>query len=167
MSTIKLFWNDNLIKSSLIISLTVLVTFVIIGTIIPIETPELISHTQYTFMDIFTNNIREVGFSIIKILTFGIFNLIDLLINGVLLGITINYSLNEFGLYTMFTRLFIHGVLEIPVIIITNSFGFIPLLLLRHNELQNCKFYIKYVVISTLICSILTLFAALIESYII
>ncbi len=167
MSTIKLFWHDSVIKASLIISTILFVIFIIIGMMIPLEISETITNNQYTFSEIFKNNIREVGFSLVKILSFGLFNVIDLLINGILLGVTINFSFTEFGLYTMFTRLFIHGFWEIPVIIITNSLGFIPLLLLKQRKYKHYHFYLQYLFTSMLICSILTLIAALIESIII
>jgi len=123
-------------------------------------------------LEIFKNNVRGSFMALIFGLGFGIVPFLFVAINGIVLGILVEFFLKKQGFFFVIAAILPHGIIELPMVIISVGIGFrlghaayfstrhqktMPELL---NEIkQGVIFYIKIIVP-------LLLLAALVESYV-
>ena len=121
-------------------------------------------------LDILKNNMTvffiNVGLSII---TFGIYGIIANAFNAVTLGIVMGIAEVKFGLKTTLLRIVPHGVIEIPLIIISTMFGYVLIGLLYrliNKKKVNLKKFLTQNVFVLVIMAVLVVIAAVIEGQI-
>lgn len=88
---------------------------------------DLILKTKgYSFFDmcifLFQNNLFASFFGMIGGILFGIFPLLNSMVNGVVLGFVANLSVNEAGILSLF-RIIPHGIFELPALFICLGLG--------------------------------------------
>ncbi|TAN38812.1 MAG: stage II sporulation protein M [Candidatus Methanoperedens sp.] len=123
-------------------------------------------------LEIFKNNVRNSFMALLFGLGFGIVPFVFVAINGIVLGILVEFFLKKQGTFFVIAAILPHGIIELPMVIMSVGIGFrlghVAYLSTRHqktthellNELkQGVIFYFKIVVP-------LLLLAALVESYI-
>jgi stage II sporulation protein M len=76
------------------------------------------------FLAIFLNNSLAVLLIIVLGITIGIYPFLNLLSNGLLLGIVVYFTQTEAGWPVVFAFILPHGVIELPVLIIACAIGF-------------------------------------------
>jgi uncharacterized membrane protein SpoIIM required for sporulation len=128
------------------------------------------SEEKLSFSYIFANNFKVILLlSFGGVLTFGGLTFLNLIMNGINLGVLFQSSLSLGEVKTFFLLIFPHGIFEIPALIIAGAAGFkIPYEALRFalgkkEEMiseEDAKEFFKLVAISM----ILIFIAALIES---
>ncbi len=123
-------------------------------------------------LEIFKNNVRNSFMALLFGLGFGIVPFVFVTINGIVLGILVEFFLKKQGTFFVIAAILPHGIIELPMVIMSVGIGFrlghAAYLSTRHqktthellNELkQGVIFYFKIVVP-------LLLLAAFVESYI-
>jgi len=128
------------------------------------------NESMFSFYYIFFNNLKVIlSLSFGGVLTFGGLTFLNLIVNGINLGIMSYAYLNLGKPKTFFLLILPHGIFEIPAVIIAGAAGFkIPYELLRYalgrkEEIiteEDAKEFFKLVAISI----VLIFIAALIES---
>lgn len=164
-----------------------IVSFVV-GLLISVKNPEvsenLLGLLKETFgsitslepfgrmLEIFKNNVRSSFMALLFGLGFGIVPFLFVAINGIVLGILVEFFLKKQGVFFVIAAILPHGIIELPMVIISVGIGFrlghAAYFSTKHqktiqelfNELkQGVIFYFKIVVP-------LLLLAAIVESYI-
>lgn len=123
-------------------------------------------------VEIFKNNVRNSFIALLLGLGFGIVPFAFAALNGLVLGILVEYFLKIKGAFFVLAAIMPHGIIELPVVLISVGIGFrlghtAYLWLLRfktmhelqHELEQGIIFYVK-------IIAPLLLLAAIVESYI-
>jgi stage II sporulation protein M len=123
-------------------------------------------------LEIFKNNVRNSFMALLFGLGFGIVPFVFVAINGIVLGILVEFFLKKQGTFFVIAAILPHGIIELPMVIMSVGIGFrlghAAYFSTRHqktthellNELkQGVIFYFKIVVP-------LLLLAAFVESYI-
>ncbi|MDD5614765.1 MAG: stage II sporulation protein M [Candidatus Methanoperedens sp.] len=123
-------------------------------------------------LEIFKNNVRNSFMALIFGLGFGIVPFFFVVVNGIVLGILVEFFLKKQGAIFVIAAILPHGIIELPMVLMSVGIGFrlghIAYLLMIHqkttqellNELkQGVVFYFKIIVP-------LLLLAAIVESYI-
>lgn len=121
---------------------------------------------------IFTNNVRNSFIALLLGLGFGIIPFAFAALNGFVLGILVEFFLDRQGAFFVIAAIFPHGIIELPMVLITVGIGFrlghaafLSLTGLKtmpdlsHEFKQGIIFYIKIIVPMLLL-------AALIESHV-
>ncbi len=126
--------------------------------------------TLELFLFIFINNALKAFIAIITGLFFGIFPILFLYINGFLIGMLITLKLSEIGFYKILALILPHGIIEIPAVILSASYGIeLGILVIKKisgEEVEIKKSLRKF--LTTYLKAILPmlLIAALIETFI-
>jgi stage II sporulation protein M len=120
---------------------------------------------------IFLNNTIASFLSMIMGIFFGIWPIFFILFNGVLIGAICFETIDQLGVATVLFALIPHGIIEIPMILLSASIGLRLGTLLAQKILKKIEINIKEEVISALIFFVsiivpLLFVAALIETYI-
>ncbi len=123
-------------------------------------------------LEIFKNNVRNSFMALLFGLGFGIVPFFFVVVNGIVLGILVEFFFNKQGAIFVIAAILPHGIIELPMVLMSVGIGFrlghITYLLMIHqktmhellNELkQGVIFYFKIIVP-------LLLVAAIVESYI-
>ncbi len=123
------------------------------------------------FPDIYRNNVSMLGTNMLGALLLGIPNLISGIMNGYAMGSAAAISLRQFGGAWMARSFLPHGVLEIPVILVSVSLGLLPWLLIanrirRPGESQKPMIAaaVKYMIAAGIACAAILLPAAWVEA---
>ncbi|MFU0789024.1 stage II sporulation protein M [Virgibacillus proomii] len=118
-------------------------------------------------LDYLKNNIKAILVFIAGLLTFGISSIIQLTLNGMMLGVGIEGLTNRTTLLESFLYILPHGLFEIPAIILAGAIGLYPYkIIISLIKGQKIKVnFVNMIYIIGLIVSLLVL-AAFVESYI-
>lgn len=127
---------------------------------------------RVAFAPIFINNVIALIISVLGIVIMGVPSYVNGIVTGFSLGGALGASIKQFGWSWTLVTMVPHSIFELPVIIISVSYGFIPWKVLgerlRNPDLKVKQLLMrwrKYVIISFL-CSIpLLVLAAVLESY--
>ena len=134
--------------------------------------PEEIELVKKNTAEIFINNFNVVVTNLIGIVFLGIPNIISCILSGFYLGIAISSTCNKFGMAWTISSFTPHSIFEIPVIIITSSYGALPWIMIismikkKHNLKKKASIYLKIILLTLLVSIPLLLLAAYIESHI-
>ncbi len=123
-------------------------------------------------IEIFENNIRNSFAALLLGLAFGIVPLAFAVLNGVVLGILVDFFIKTKGVLFVLAAILPHGIIELPVVLMSVGIGFrlghaayLSLMRLKtvyellHEIRQAVIFYVKMI-------APLLLLAALVESYV-
>ena len=75
------------------------------------------------FAFIFANNALKAFMSMILGIAFGIIPVLFVMLNGMIIGIVVGVVGEKMGMFTTLALLIPHGILEIPAILISSSYG--------------------------------------------
>ncbi len=148
-----------------------LITFVLIGYHMKISVDSLdplISDVNP--MSVFNNNVKvSLVMMAGGLVTFGIFTIINLVINGITIGNALYIDGLHNGAFHAFISVFPHGIFEVPAIIISSVAG-IQITIIIVDALRKTtkspKTYVKRIVALTLFSTILLFIGSIVESYI-
>lgn len=153
--------------------LAIFIAFSIGGALLasPVEHAEMdVSGVWESTMEIFSNNLSLLVLNFLGIFTLGAINIYTLLINALDLGETVAIAFHYLDAKTVLLRIVPHAILELPVIILGISVGFLPWLLIYSKvRAPECtsnliRMAIGFICKLFLVCVALTLIAAVIES---
>ena len=91
------------------------------------ETAALEAHGT---MEIFRNNAGMLGWNLLGMLLLGLPNMVSGAMNGYALGSAAAISLRQYGAAWMVRAFLPHAILELPVIVVSVSLGFLPWMLI-------------------------------------
>ncbi|MGN9867042.1 stage II sporulation protein M [Bacillus swezeyi] len=115
------------------------------------------------------NNLLAAINLISGLFTFGLFSILSLGFNGIVIGNAVMSSTHFLTWHEILFRIIPHGLFEIPGIIIAATIGFFPMKLiidLLKGKRIKFKYYFIQLFILSCLSVILILIAAFIESYI-
>ena len=120
---------------------------------------------------IFRNNAAMLGSNLLGVLTLGLTNLASGLLNGYAMGSAACISIHQFGWGWMLKSFLPHGILEIPVILLSVSMGAAPWMLLaqrvkygRGDTGKMAQALGKYLMATVCVCLLALGLAAVIEA---
>ncbi len=166
----RIFLIPFLISSGIFV-LSFLAGLYLHDVLIPIVGEDIsIDNIEVGTVDIIKNNMTvffiNVGLSIV---TFGIYGIIANAFNAGTLGIIMGIAEVKFGLKTALLRIIPHGVIEIPLIILSTMFGFVLIGLLYRlitKKKVNLKKFLIQNVFVLVVMAVLVVIAAVIEGQI-
>gem|GEM_PF-5747820 len=172
MSYVKIRKKHILYTTYLFLFIFLLFTFVFVTNNSLFKYDDIILQKK-SFGEILNNNFTVLIYNYLLCPLFGIYNIIYLFINTIIFSYTLVFSTISFGTKITIFRLFPHAFLEIPVIVISSShlfslYEFISIYKTKNKDtsINNICSFIKYNLLEFIICVVLVVASAIIESYI-
>ncbi|WP_404348112.1 stage II sporulation protein M [Sutcliffiella horikoshii] len=157
--------------SSMIFLLSFLAGVYLYDVLLPVIGNEIsMDNIEVGTLDILKNNMTVFYVNIgLSIITLGLYGIFANAFNGLTLGIVMGIAHAKFGLKTTLLRIIPHGVLEIPVLIVSTAFGFIViglLINLINRRKIDFKRLLKQNVLLIIIMTLFVVVAAVVEGQI-
>ncbi|MDV0446230.1 hypothetical protein MsAg5_00580 [Methanosarcinaceae archaeon Ag5] len=95
--------------------------------LIKLLSDSMASESENSFLktiDIFLNNTRVTVLAVALGFVFGLFPLVTIAFNGAIIGMVSEYSIRMIGLDFLLVGLVPHGIIELPIIILSTAVGF-------------------------------------------
>jgi len=127
VENIQLLYKKYFCTFLVLMSLLFVTSLVLGGALASNLQPEKNMETvNLSFAEIFINNVQILLLHIAGIVSFGVFNIIQLFLNGFYAGEILWNALSFMSTGEIFLRIVPHGILEIPALILSGSIGAFP-----------------------------------------
>jgi len=173
MESIKIVFKYKPLQIALYVSVILFILSFLVGFLVdllPSNKGFFGEEKALTTFSLFVHNFSYHILNVLGMITLGLYNFFSLTLNGLVIGTTLKYAIKEYGFLTSFLRLFIHGFLEVPLILLSSSIGIMPLISIIYHVSQEKKFhfkkFLKNILLLLLILLIFTLIAAFLEAHV-